>query len=213
MLIDGNIINDFLKIYNISIKGVLHLGAHECEEKGFYNNILRIEDNRIIWVDGNKSKVNEMKEKGHMNIYESVLDENERDVIFNITDNTQASSILKLNHEQGFYNNINIIQQYNCKTETLNGFFKRIDKNPNNYNFWNLDIQGSELYVLRGSQELLEKCDVVYTEVNSEEVYNKCGIISDIDKLLEKYNFKRVHTIWTDMKWGDALYLKINNLG
>jgi hypothetical protein len=27
--------------------------------------------------------------------------------------------------------------------------------------------------------------------------------------LLKEYGFKRVLTQWTDVKWGDALYLKI----
>jgi hypothetical protein len=211
MLIDGHIINDFLKRYNITIKGVLHIGAHECEERGFYNNILKIRDDKIIWVDGNHKKVDKMKHQGISNIYSAVLDETERDIEFNITDNSQASSILTLNHEKGFYNNINIIEKAECKTEILSNFFRRIDRHPDNYNFWNLDIQGSELFVMRGSQELLHNCDVIYTEVNQEHVYKNCGLVSEIDELLGKFGFIRVHTIWTDMKWGDALYLKKKN--
>ena len=66
--------------------------------------------------------------------------------------------------------------------------------------------------MLRGSKELLENCDAIYTEVNLEHVYNGCGLIQDIDKLLEEYGFIRVETKWTDMKWGDALYLKSKSL-
>ena len=209
MLIDGVLIKQLLDTYNINVNGVLHIGAHECEELGFYNNILNIQDEQIIWVDGNNKKVDEMKHKGFTNIYSAVLDETERDVTFNITDNTQASSILTLNHEEGFYNNINIIHQINCRTETLTKFLNRIQKNPEQYNFWNLDIQGSELHVLRGSKELLKTCKAIYTEVNSDHVYKTCGLIQDIDTLLEEYGFKRIHTMWTDVKWGDALYLKM----
>jgi len=209
MLIDGNIINQLLSTHNIKINGVLHIGAHECEEQGFYKNILNINDENIIWIDGNSIKVDQMKQRGFANIYHSVLDEMERDVIFNITDNTQASSILTLNHEKGFYNNINITHQIKCRTETLQNFFIRINKDSKIHNFWNLDIQGSELYVLRGSKELLKSCDAIYTEVNSDQVYKNCGLIDDIDSLLKEYGFKRVLTQWTDVKWGDALYLKI----
>ena len=209
MLIQGEIILNYLKKYNINIQGVIHIGAHECEEKGFYNNILKIDDNSIIWIDGNKNKVEEMKRKGFSNIYEAVLDEKEQEVIFNITDNSQASSILSLNHEKGFYNNIQITNKINCNSETLTNFFKRIDKKVENYDFWNLDIQGSELFVLRGSKELLNNCKAIYTEVNSDYVYNNCGLISDLDNLLSSYGFVRLLTEWTEMKWGDALYLKI----
>ena len=212
MLVDGEIIKNLLNRYGIIIRGAIHIGAHECEEKGFYNNILGLNDSNIIWVDGNENKVNEMKSKGHQNVYNAVLDEDEKDIIFNITNNTQASSILKLNHDEGFYRDINITSSVVCRTEKISSFLKRIEKNAAEYNFWNLDIQGSELHVLRGSKELLENCDAIYTEVNLEHVYNGCGLIQDIDKLLEEYGFIRVETKWTDMKWGDALYLKSKSL-
>ena len=212
MLVDGEIIKNLLNRYGIIIRGAIHIGAHECEEKGFYNNILGLNDSNIIWVDGNENKVNEMKSRGHQNVYNAVLDEDEKDIIFNITNNTQASSILKLNHDEGFYRDINITSSVACRTEKLSSFLKRIEKNAAEYNFWNLDIQGSELHVLRGSKELLENCDAIYTEVNLEHVYNGCGLIQDIDKLLEEYGFIRVETKWTDMKWGDALYLKSKSL-
>jgi FkbM family methyltransferase len=208
MLISGSIISDLLNKYNIVIKGVLHIGAHECEEKGFYNDELHINDDAILWIDGNESLVDTMKQKGHTNIYHAVVDETERDIIFNITDNPQASSILTLNHEGGFYKNINIIKQVQCKTETLTNFFKRIGTSSHRYNFWNLDIQGTELSVMKGSKELLEHCDVIYTEVNSEHVYHNCGLIGEMDEFLAHYGFTRVHTLWTDVKWGDALYIK-----
>lgn len=209
MLIEGIRLKTLLNQYNINIKGVIHIGAHECEEKGFYNNILNISDDKIIWIDGNDDKVKKMKNNGIPHIYTAVLDETEKDVTFHITNNSQASSILKLNHEDGFYRDINIISTQQCKTEKLSSFINRIDKDVNEHNFWNLDIQGSELFVLRGSKELLEKCDAIYTEVNAEQVYTNCGLIQDIDTLLSEYGFVRVDTKWTHMKWGDALYLKI----
>lgn len=210
MLIEGEKIKNLLIKYGIQVKGVLHIGAHECEEISFYNNILNV--NNILWVDGNRTKVEQMIHHGINNIYCAVLDETERDITFNITDNSQASSILKLNHDAGYYRNINIINSINCRTEKLSSFLNRINKNSIDYNFWNLDIQGSELHVLRGSKELLEKCDAIYTEVNLDYVYKDCGLIGEIDTLLNEYGFERVETLWTDVKWGDALYLKTTRL-
>lgn len=208
MLIDGNKIKDLIDKYKIIIKGVIHLGAHECEEKSFYNNILNVKDDNIIWIDGNNKKVVEMKDRGINNIYNAVIDETERDVVFNITNNSQASSILKLNHEEGYYTEINIIDSIFCKTERLSAFLNRINKNVSEHNFWNLDIQGTELFVLKGSKELLENCDAIYTEVNRAQIYKDCGLITEIDSLLAEYEFERIITHWTDLQWGDALYLK-----
>ena len=208
MLFQGNVILEYLKRYNIHVNGVIHIGAHECEEKGFYNDILGVSDEHIIWIDANTKKVMEMKGKGFTNIYQAAIDEEERDVVFNITDNSQASGILTLNHAAGFYNNINIVEQIQCRTEKLSNFLKRVEKDPSKHNFWNLDIQGTELHVLRGSKELLNQCDVIYTEVNQDYVYKGCGLIHELDTLLYEYGFKRVDTLWTTEKWGGRIVLK-----
>jgi FkbM family methyltransferase len=211
MLINCNIIKTILEYYNINIRGIIHIGAHECEEKEAYNTVFNIMDNNIIWIDGNNEKVEENKRKGIENVYCAILDEDNKDVEFHITNNTQASGILTLNHEDGYYREIVVNKTIKSKSEKLSTFIKRIDRDASNYNFWNLDIQGSELFVLRGSKELLDNCDVIYTEVNSQQVYNNCGLVNQIDELLSEYGFKRVHTIWTEKNWGDALYVKIRN--
>jgi FkbM family methyltransferase len=208
MLIELSRVMRALADNNTVIKGVLHIGAHECEEAPFYKNMLHIPNDRIIWVDANIKKVAEMRGRGYA-VEQAVLDETEHECDFNITDNTQASSLLRLNHENGFYNNINITETQKCNTERLSTFMRRINKDIADYNFWNLDIQGSELNVLRGSEELLTHCDAVYTEINRAEVYTACGLVTELDTLLAKYGFTRVITEWTDMQWGDALYLKV----
>lgn len=208
MLIEYAHVAHLLSSYNICARGALHIGAHECEERDFYNKTLNINDDAIIWIDGNSEKVEHMKNKGIPFIYNAVVDEFEREIDFNITTNTQASSLLELNHEEGYYNDITITERRKCKTQTLTSFFHSIGKNPANFNFWNLDIQGSELAVLRGSQELLKFCDAIYTEVNRGEVYKGCGLIDDLDTLLKTHGFDRIETKWTDRQWGDALYLR-----
>lgn len=206
MLIKCDVIKSLLDKHGISVKGVLHVGAHECEELGFYNNILNT--NNIIWVDGNIDKVSEMQKKGIDNIYSAVISDEEKDIMFHITDNTQASSILELNHDEGYYNNIHIIRNISCRTERLPTFLQRIGKDASQYNFWNLDIQGSEFALLKGAVELLDRCDAIYTEVNSAHVYRECGLIDDIDALLKEHGFERAITQWTGMNWGDALYIR-----
>lgn len=207
MLVDLAQVVKTLQEYNIHVTGVLHIGAHECEERPFYNNLLHIPDDKIIWVDGNRKKVEEMTARG-FSVYQAVLDETEHEVQFNITNNAQACSLLELNHEKGFYQDIHIIERQTSTTEKLSNFMTRIGKESKHYNFWNLDIQGSELGVLRGSEELLTECDAIYTEINRDSVYKNCGLIGDIDVLLAKYGFERVITVWTDLQWGDALYVK-----
>jgi len=79
--------------------------------------------------------------------------------------------------------------------------------NIDNYNFLNIDVQGYELEVLKGSQKTLDCIDYIMTEVNSEEIYKDCAIIEELDTFLTRFGFERVETVWVD-GWGDAFYVK-----
>lgn len=80
-----------------------------------------------------------------------------------------------------------------------------------NVDFLNIDTQGYEMEVLKGSTDVLAK-DVKYIilEVNKRELYEGCPLVSDIDKFLKEYNFIRTDThYWNDSySWGDAFYIK-----
>lgn len=208
MLISQDDFTSLLKKYAISTKGILHIGAHECEEKDFYNSILRVPDSNIVWVDANDVLVKKNISKGIRNIYTAALDESSRLTTFNITNNGQSSSLLNLGTHKESYPDIQVVEKKIVKTETLPQFFKRIQENPARFNIWNLDIQGAEYNVLKGAGSLLNSVDVIYTEVNEKEVYEKAGLLGEIDSLLQAYGFKRVRTEMTPQGWGDAMYIK-----
>jgi len=90
---------------------------------------------------------------------------------------------------------------------TVDTFFERNNLDSTNYDFWNFDIQGAELMALQGGIESIKHVKALYLEVNEKELYQKCGLITDIDDFLSKYNFKRVLTSMTCHGWGDALYI------
>ena len=50
MYIPTSQINEILLKNNIDITGALHIGAHDCEELPFYNN-LGLSNEDIIWID------------------------------------------------------------------------------------------------------------------------------------------------------------------
>lgn len=77
----------------------------------------------------------------------------------------------------------------------------------------NIDVQGFELEVFKGAVDTLPFIDIIYAEVNFEEVYKDCCLVGVLDKFLSRFDFKRVFT--RDSKnakdrktWGDALYVK-----
>ena len=76
------------------------------------------------------------------------------------------------------------------------------------FNFINIDVQGYELEVLRGSENTLNNIDYVYTEINVEEVYENAPHVDELDKFLSTYGFSRVETDLSGTTWGDAFYIK-----
>jgi hypothetical protein len=93
MLISFEEMSPFLK--NIKFKGAFHVGAHDCEELPFYN-CLGIEKENVVWIDAINSKVVESTQKGIPNIYNAVItDKDDEEIIFNVSNNVQSSSVLE----------------------------------------------------------------------------------------------------------------------
>ncbi len=211
MLIDANETKQILDKYKVSVKGVFHIGAHDCEELPFYFNTLCITPDKCVWIDALEDQVDKVTSFGIPNVFQGVVtDKDDEEVIFNVTNNKQSSSVLQFGTHEKHHDWVHFTHTLKLKTITIDTFFSRNNLNPENYDFWNLDIQGAELMALRGGQNALKYVKVIYLEVNKEEVYKGCGLIEDIDKFLFTHGFIRVETCFTEHGWGDAIYIKIN---
>lgn len=208
MLISIDIINSILLANNIEINGVLHIGAHNCEEREIYK-FLGITDDNIIWIDALNFKVMEAKQKGIPNVYQAVItDEDDSIIQFNISNNIESSSIYEFGTHLQEHPHISYFKKIMLNTITLDTFFKRNNIDASKYDFWNIDIQGAELLALKGSKSYIKFPKVLYLEVNEKELYKNCALIGEIDEFLLQHNFKRVFTEMTSYGWGDALYIK-----
>jgi len=191
--------------YNIQFKGILHVGAHECEELKDYEHY--IQRNKILWVEALPRKVELCKEK-----YPNVLIENAivsdvvENVRFNVSNNGQSSSILEFGLHSTFHPHVHYVSSFEAETKLLKDILCKYDID---YNFLNFDIQGAELKALKGMAEYLPKVDYLYTEVNSDYVYKDCALITEVDEYLKPFGLVRVETKWCgDYRWGDAFYIR-----
>ena len=210
MLITFEEINKILLLKKIDITGSLHIGAHECEEINFYNQ-LGLENKDIIWIDAIPSKVNEAINRGIPNVYNAVItDKDDEDVVFNISNNFQSSSVLEFGTHLQEHPWVSYVDKIEQKSITIDTFFERNNIDASKYDFWNFDIQGAELMALKGAIKSIKYAKALYLEVNEKELYKKCGLINEIDTFLFQYNFKRVLTKMTPHGWGDALYILDN---
>lgn len=196
--------HELVKKYNINFKGILHVGAHECEELNDYLNYLPID--KILWVEALPNKVSLCKKR-----YPNVLIENAivsnvvEKVCFNVSNNGQSSSILEFGLHSHFHPQVHYVDHFESETKLLKDILPKYDID---YNFLNFDIQGAELKALKGMEGFLNKVDYLYTEVNSDYVYKGCALVTDLDEYLLKFGLYRVETTWTDFKWGDAFYIR-----
>jgi len=200
-------LHELVAKYNIIFKGILHVGAHECEE---LNDYLRYtSSNKILWVEAMEDKVTMCKNKySGINIEHAVISDKVETVKFNISNNGQSSSILEFGLHSTFHPHVTFINSIEMETKLLKDI---ICKHDIDYNFINLDIQGVELRALKSMEEYLHKIDYIYTEVNSDFVYKDCNLITELDEYLKKFNFVRVETKWAgNFRWGDAFYIKMN---
>jgi FkbM family methyltransferase len=208
MLIPYQHIKYILEAHNISITGAFHIGAHECEELAFYQQ-LNLDPTDVIWLDAIPQKIKEAKERGIPNVYHAVVtDKDDEKVTFHVSNNGQSSSVLEFGTHAQEHPWVTYVDHIIQKTTTIRSFVQQNQIDLSKYNFWNFDIQGAELMALKGAGDLIKTASAIYLEVNEKELYKGCGLIGEIDSMLAEYGFNRVATNMTVHAWGDALYIR-----
>lgn len=204
--------HQLINTFNPTITGILHVGAHNCEEKSDYNRC-NIKDDDIYWIDAMPDKIKRNKELygNNLHIYQGVIDEvNDKLVDFHITNNGASSSILEFGSHSSHHPHVKVTDTIKFNTIRLDSLIEKYNIPIEKLNFINLDIQGVELRALKSMGKYLQHVKYIYTEVNTEEVYKNCDQIQDIDSYLNQFGFKRMATnIFKQYGWGDAFYIKM----
>lgn len=200
---------DIYNQFNLKISGILHIGAHECEELRDYL-AHNINPQQIFWVEALDHKVILMKAQNIPNIYQAIIDEvDNKDVIFNVSNNGQSSSLLEFGTHTIHHPQVKFTGTIQGKTKRLDTLIEENNIPIQHLNFLNLDIQGVELRALKSMEKYLSHVDYIYTEINTDYVYKDCNLVGEIDEYLKKFGFTRVATkIASNFGWGDAFYIK-----
>lgn len=196
--------------YSMSIKGVIQIGANKGQEVEEYER-LGIGD--IILIEPCKDAFHFLWNRfGEPNVNMTLIncacgdEEGEFEMFAEHTNQGMSNSLLKplvhlTQHREVIFDD----------TEKVN--VRKLDNlkfDRSRYNLLNMDVQGFEDRVLRGSVETLPYMDYIYTEVNRHEMYEKCAMITDLDLFLYGQDFERVETGWASEThgWGDSLYIR-----
>ena len=198
-------LDNLVSKYNFKFKGILHVGAHECEELLSYEEY--ISRDKILWIEALEDKVQNSKlSYPGILIENAVVSDKVETVTFKRSNNGQSSSFLDFGLHEILHPDVWFVESFQAETKLLKNIICDYDID---FNFLNLDIQGAELKALKGMENYLTKVDYIYTEVNSDYVYKDCSLIGEIDDYLGQFGFTRVETVWSEeCQWGDAFYIK-----
>jgi FkbM family methyltransferase len=201
--------------YKLKINGILHIGGSQAEE---YESYMKEGIENQIWIEAIPEVYQKMVKKLEPNskaipINACVSDVSNQEVMFYITNNEQSSSFLELKEHKISHPDVTVVKTIKLKTITVVDIVKNLNIDLSNYNFLNIDIQGAELFALKGMKDLLNKIDYAYLEVNVKELYAGCALLSEIDEYLKEFGFKRIEIkLYDNLGWGDAFYLKEKSL-
>ena len=202
--------DELVEKYDVKLKGVVHVGAHEAQELESY---LKHKADPVIWIEANPEVFKKLEKRtaahpGHHCYQFAACDKDGEQVELNVMENTMCSSILYPKKHLELYPHVPVVEKVAVPTKTIDTLFKQTGHDPGHYNFLNMDIQGSELLALKGAQTLLDHMDYVYTEVNDDHFFDKCCLTAELEEHLSRWNFKRIARRMHPDGWGDALYRK-----
>jgi FkbM family methyltransferase len=203
-------LSDLKRIFNLPAMSVLHVGAHEGEE---YESYEALGWQPITWVEAQPDLVAKLQARLDPGIntviHAAVWDQSGINLLFNISSNSQSSSLLNFGTHASDYPGIRYVTTVEVSTKRLDEILPvEVD-----FQFINLDLQGAEGRALVGLGVHLTKSNYVYTEVNKREVYVGCSLIGELDTIMTANGFSRVATRWVPFRgWGDAFYVRGSKL-
>lgn len=203
-------LSELISEYNVKPRGIVHVGAHEGQELDSY---LEHQVPEVIWIEANPTicetlKMRLMPHKGHTAYQFAAHEQDQQIVQLNVMENTMSSSILYPKKHLEYYPHVPVTEKIDVVTKKLDTFFAEENIDMSQFNFLNMDIQGAELMTLKGCEMNLVHFDYIYTELNTDYLFEGCCLADEVDEFLMKRGFTRVATRMTGDNWGDALYVR-----
>lgn len=202
---------ELIRKYNIKPKGIFHCGANLSQEiDWYYDNGVE----RSVWIEAIPDVYKQMKNiiskyPKTIGINACISDENGKEVTFNIASNHgESSSMLDFGTHSTMHPDVTFIDSIKLKTKRLDAIILEKSINIKEFDFLNLDLQGSELLALKGCGDYLRMFDYVYIELNRDELYKGCAKFDEVNAYLIKFGFELKEIKWTGAGWGDGFYMK-----
>lgn len=175
-------------------KGIIHVGANTGQECTRYADA----NLDILWIEAHPESFRQLATNIHSYpkqtaICQLITDEDDIPTAFHVTsNNAESSSILELGLHLEMHPDIVCTETITLNSLTLDTLLARKKIDISVYDTLLVDVQGAELFILRGASTTLAQVGFVVVEASDFEVYRGCGSLDEIDAFLVKHNFRRL---------------------
>ncbi len=172
-------------------KGVLHVGANSGQERETYARL----GLPVVWVEAlpgvfDELKINIARYPDQMAIRALLADRDGQKFIFRVANNNGASSsILELKYHKDIWPEVEYVDEIEMESVTLGTALASHGVDPSAYDALVMDTQGSELMILQGSGELLDRFEYIKTEAADFEAYENCATVASLADFLGAHGF------------------------
>ena len=194
-------------LYNSS--GVIHMGAHRGGESPIYDWFQK----KTIWIEANPKLISDLRDNIYQYPYQKVIhallsDKDDEYKEFYVSNNDSASSSVFEFGQKSIDQNLKMISKMKIKSSKFDTIVKNQAIEILDYNFWVIDLQGSELLALKGAKKSLEKCKSILVEISKTEYYKNAVKWEELKKFLNENNFFQE---WEPLEdHTDVLFIKNN---
>lgn len=200
---------EIIEKHQLSIKGVIQVGAHWAEEHQTY---VDLGIKKIVYIEPCQNAFNKLKEYFGCSVNVALHNvacgakEGEFSMYVSHNNQGQSNSLLRPNLHLTQHPEVQFTDREKVKVVLLDN----IIPNKDDYNLLVMDVQGFEGEVLHGASETLSHIDCIYTECNRGQTYSGNMEIEQMDEFLKEYDFLRTDTYWPspNWTWGDCIYIK-----
>ena len=199
-------------------KGIVHIGANTGQEAEVYAR----HNKPVIWIEA-LPQIYEMLERNvaqypnQQAINALVTDNDGEEYKFNISNNkdADASSLFEFDDEaKKLWPELKMVDSLPLVGKTLNTIYQEFNIDGNLFDFLVMDVQGSELLVLKGAESVLQNFQYIWTEVSTVNIYKNGVLWDELKTFLNHKGFKETISC-TPANHGNVLFTRecYQNLG
>jgi FkbM family methyltransferase len=180
----------------LNVRGVVHIGAHAGQERDLYGS-RRLP---VVWVEALPDVYRHLCDRvawyPDQRAFNYLLtDEDGKEYDFGVANNGgQSSSIFAFADHRKIWPHVHYTHSLKLQSATFKAMVEREAIDLRGHDALVMDVQGTELLVLRGMGDLLDSFNYIRSEAADFEIYKDCCQLKDLDDYLVPRGFRRVRT-------------------